>query len=93
MNNKFFISLLLTVISTCVSAEYNGTTDLVCGRTVDCNNQVDVVNKMQVRWSSFSKNTHYSKICLEAISRVRNIHPSVWGADIAGNQIAVCNMK
>jgi hypothetical protein len=72
---------------------YDGTQPLECNLNVNCSSKAEVVLKMTRRWAAFSKQTLYGKYCLEAISRVENIHDQVWDAGLAYNQIGVCNMQ
>ncbi len=72
---------------------YDGRQPLECNVNVNCSSQSEVVAKMTRRWAAFSKQTVYGRICLEAISRVKNIHEQVWDAGLAYNQIGVCNMQ
>ena len=78
--------------ATVTAQPYDGSTPLECGTTVDCANQAEVVAKMGRRWQAYSAKTPYGKMCLEAITRVRNINQQIWNAGLAENQMNVCNM-
>lgn len=78
------------------SSSYNGSTPLRCGSTVNCRSQAEVVQKMQIRWGSFSRSTHYSSACLDAIRRIRTMHPAAYGDGNPGfvqPQMDVCNLR
>jgi hypothetical protein len=75
---------------------YDGTQPLRCGTTVNCRSQAETVQRMQLRWVAFSRATHYGSTCLDAISRMRTIHPTVYGNGDPGwvqPQLDVCNLK
>lgn len=78
------------------SASYDGSEPLRCGRNVNCSSQAEVVRKMRARWVNFSSNTHFSSACLDAIGRMRSMHPAAWGDGHPGwvqPQMDVCNMR
>jgi hypothetical protein len=77
-------------------AAYDGTTPLRCGTNVNCSIQAEVVQKMQARWAAFSRSTHYSSMCLEAVQRIRTMHPAAYGNGNPGfvqPQMDVCNLR
>jgi len=77
-------------------ASYDGSTPLRCGGNVNCSNQAEVVQKMQMRWSTFSRSTHYSRTCLEAIQTIRTMHPASFGGGSAGfvqPQMDICSLR
>jgi hypothetical protein len=77
-------------------AAYDGTTPLRCGTNVNCSNQAEVVQKMQARWAVFSRSTHYSSTCLEAVQRMRTMHPAAYGSGSPGfvqPQMDICNLR
>ena len=78
------------------SSVYDGSEPLRCGQNVNCSSQSDVVSKMQARWAKFSSTTHFSSACLDAIARMRSMHPAVWGDGHPGfvqPQMDVCNAR
>ena len=82
--------------STSSAARYDGSEALSCGRNVNCARQAEVVSKMSTRWSRFSSATHFSSACLDAISRMRSMHPAAWGEGNPGwvqPQMDVCNIN
>jgi len=72
---------------------YDGTQPLECDVNVNCSNKSEVVTKMSQRWTSFSASTLYSRVCLESISRVKNIPDQIYSAGLASAQIATCNLR
>lgn len=77
-------------------ASYTGSTPLRCGSTVNCRSQSEVVQRMQLRWANFSRATHYGSMCLDAIQRIRTMHPAAYGDGNPGwvqPQMDVCNLK
>jgi len=77
-------------------ATYDGTTPLRCGTNVNCSIQAEVVQKMQARWATFSRSTHYSSMCLEAVQRIRSMHPAAYGngsPNFVQPQMDVCNLR
>lgn len=77
-------------------ASYDGSTPLRCGGNVNCRNQAEVVQKMQMRWANFSRSTHYGNTCLDAIRTIRTMHPAAYGDGNPGfvqPQMDVCNLR
>ena len=77
-------------------ATYDGTTPLRCGTNVNCSIQAEVVQKMQARWAAFSRSTHYSSMCLEAVQRIRTMHPAAYGngnPSFVQPQMDICNLR
>jgi hypothetical protein len=77
-------------------ATYDGTTPLRCGTNVNCSRQAEVVQKMQARWAAFSRSTHYSSTCLEAVQRIRSMHPVAYGdgsPNFVQPQMDICNLR
>lgn len=78
------------------AAPYDGTTPLRCGTNVNCSSQAEVVQKMQARWAAFSRSTHYSSTCLEAVQRIRSMHPAAYGSgspNFVQPQMDICNLR
>lgn len=78
------------------AATYDGTTPLRCGNNVNCSIQAEVVQKMQRRWAAFSRSTHYSSACLEAVQRIRSMHPAAYGngsPNFVQPQMDICNLR
>jgi len=78
------------------ASAYDGSTPLRCGGTVNCRSQAEVVQKMQLRWNQFSRATHYSSTCLDAIRRIRTMNPAAYGDGNAGwvqPQMDICNLR
>jgi hypothetical protein len=92
-NGSNFCGLKNIEMIATINNDYDGSEPLDCDSNVNCNNQAEVIRKMQQRWARFSSKTAYSRICLDAISRVRSINSYVWGEGLAYNQIGVCNME
>jgi len=77
-------------------ASYDGSTPLRCGGNVNCRNQAEVVQKMQMRWANFSRSTHYGNTCLDAIRTIRTMHPAAYGNGNPGfvqPQMDICNLR
>jgi hypothetical protein len=77
-------------------AFYDGSQPLRCGSTVNCRSQAETVQRMQTRWVAFSRSTHYGSTCLEAIGRMRSMHPAAYGDGNPGwvqPQLDVCNLR
>ncbi len=77
-------------------AFYDGTQPLRCGSTVNCRSQAETVQRMQTRWVAFSRSTHYGSTCLEAIGRIRSMHPAAYGDGNPGwvqPQLDICNLR
>lgn len=78
------------------AATYDGTTPLRCGTNVNCSSQAEVVQKMQRRWAAFSRSTHYSSACLEAVQRIRSMHPAAYGngsPSFVQPQMGICDLR
>lgn len=78
------------------AASYDGSQPLRCGTIVNCRSQAETVQSMQLRWVAFSRNTHYGSTCLEAIGRMRSMHPAAYGNGDPGwvqPQLDVCNLR
>jgi len=78
------------------AATYDGTTPLRCGTNVNCSSQAEVVQKMQRRWAAFSRSTHFSSTCLEAVQRIRSMHPAAYGSgspNFVQPQMDICNLR
>ncbi len=78
------------------AASYDGTQPLRCGTTVNCRSQAETVQSMQLRWGAFSRGTHYGSTCLDAIRRIRTMHPAAYGSGDPGwvqPQMEICNMR
>ncbi|MEN9771097.1 MAG: hypothetical protein RLZZ180_2727 [Pseudomonadota bacterium] len=78
------------------AASYDGTQPLRCGTTVNCRSQAETVQSMQLRWVAFSRSTHYGSTCLDAIGRMRSMHPAAYGNGDPGwvqPQMDVCNLR
>lgn len=78
------------------AAFYDGTQPLRCGSTVNCRSQAETVQRMQTRWVAFSRSTHFGSTCLEAIGRMRSMHPAAYGDGNPGwvqPQLDVCNLR
>jgi hypothetical protein len=51
---------------------------------------------MQMRWAVFSRSTSYSTVCLEAIQRIKTMHPASYGDGNPGwvqPQMDICNLR
>jgi hypothetical protein len=78
------------------STFYDGAEPLRCGLNVTCRNQSEVVQRMQMRWAAFSRLTPFSTTCLEAIQRIKSMHPASYGDGNPGwvqPQMDICNLR
>ena len=76
------------------TAAYNGSTPLKCDANVNCSSQAEVIQKMQTRWVTFSRSTHASSTCLEAIQLIRSMPLVAYGNGSPSwvqPQMSLCN--